>query len=762
MLVAKHHGSTSISLEDVMKGKKGRRTDKVIAKAVGERLTSISAGNRGWVLTGFPTTAAQAKSLEEQGIKFDNLIVVHDEYPEIEIDGGMATEVTPEEEEAYYGGTGYLMEQYEDKVIEVMHVEKLEELCGTVTKMLDFTVDSSVLAQRAEEREDVPRTMIEVSDFIGDDTSLRDWVEEEEEFPDAMIQTSECTDDVTDFIERVGEGGNIEGKQPEQRDILEAKKLSEDTTRIDQEQHSPKHKPAPPRAEARISAEEGAMRKREAKNRIRAKKRASNEAQRLDTPFYMAVANNLPKARVKPPPKTVPSKINERLGSASRSIDDDDDVVLDFGPLVLRSPVSNCLLAAGITEPTGIQEAGMGPIRDGESVILHAMTGSGKTLAFLLPLMQRFSLARPWQIVLALPTRELAVQVARETALLLGGDTMDVELLVDQSMTPNLDQIKASIVVGSAKILERSIRKSRPRVREYVLNSVECLVVDEVDRLVDTLPKHAPPREVEKRKKHARPITALLLKIMDAKPSVQVVACSATIGRPLRRELAHILRRPNVEEGIRVVRDVSQTDNHNLAHSRAVAIPPTIKHYYVPLPNNDFFTKLQALTAAVVKLGPKRPLVFVPPEERVTAVVAHLRRSGTPGAVALHEAMGFASGESQHSAKALLEHDRLTGQFGGDGGEDGGDRVLQPSVLVTSEDSARGLHFDDVDYVFLMKRSKSIDEYVHLAGRTGRGGKEGNVVSLVSNDEVKKLQAWETSLDINIQEMTFASESRVN
>ncbi|CAN0518540.1 unnamed protein product, partial [Scytosiphon promiscuus] len=88
-----------------------------------------------------------------------------------------------------------------------------------------------------------------------------------------------------------------------------------------------------------------------------------------------------------------------------------------------------------ITEPTGIQAAGMGPILAGESVILHAMTGSGKTLTFLLPLMQRwapglFSATAagaeadgPFRVLLALPTRELAVQVAREVVLLSGGLT---------------------------------------------------------------------------------------------------------------------------------------------------------------------------------------------------------------------------------------------------------------------------------------------------------------------------------------------------
>ena len=55
-----------------------------------------------------------------------------------------------------------------------------------------------------------------------------------------------------------------------------------------------------------------------------------------------------------------------------------------------------------------------------------------------------------------------------------------------------------------------------------MLSRVECLVVDEVDRLVDVLSKHAPPQEVEKRKRHARPIVALLERIIETKPDVQV------------------------------------------------------------------------------------------------------------------------------------------------------------------------------------------------------------------------------------------------
>ena len=70
--------------------------------------------------------------------------------------------------------------------------------------------------------------------------------------------------------------------------------------------------------------------------------------------------------------------------------------------------------------------------------------------------------------------------------------------------------------------LDRLVRKSRPAVRAEVLPRVKCIVVDEVDRLVDVLSKHAPPKEVEKRKRHARPIAALLERVLQSSPDAQV------------------------------------------------------------------------------------------------------------------------------------------------------------------------------------------------------------------------------------------------
>lgn len=90
-------------------------------------------------------------------------------------------------------------------------------------------------------------------------------------------------------------------------------------------------------------------------------------------------------------------------------------------------------------------------------------------------------------------------------------------------LSPNFPRTLLVVYLYFADIHKyRVIRKSRPSVRDDVLSRVECIVVDEVDRLIDALPRHASPRDVDRRKRHARPISALLKRVIEAKPGVQV------------------------------------------------------------------------------------------------------------------------------------------------------------------------------------------------------------------------------------------------
>lgn len=93
-----------------------------------------------------------------------------------------------------------------------------------------------------------------------------------------------------------------------------------------------------------------------------------------------------------------------------------DEEVVDlrrpFGDLLLQPAIMDALGQQGINAPTEIQAASSMAIHRGGHTLLHSETGSGKTLAYLLPLVAQLHVSRPNQLLIVVPSRELALQTA--------------------------------------------------------------------------------------------------------------------------------------------------------------------------------------------------------------------------------------------------------------------------------------------------------------------------------------------------------------
>ena len=112
---------------------------------------------------------------------------------------------------------------------------------------------------------------------------------------------------------------------------------------------------------------------------------------------------------------------------------------------------------------------------------------------------------------------------------------------------------------------------------------------------------------------------------------------------------------------------------------------------------------------------------------------ALLNRIGSSGNSHLdsHGANGGGNDTDQSSRNAVVEGNKI-----------------ERELFVVPVSGSRGLHLKDVGVVYILTPPKTMDEYLHMAGRTGREGKAGKVVTLANLDEIKRLQSWQTALGI--------------
>ena len=488
-----------------------------------------------------------------------------------------------------------------------------------------------------------------------------------------------------------------------------------------------------------------------------------------------------------------------------------DATRLSFCGVKFDPPLSTAMEKMGFETPTLIQEASVGPLTLGLSAILHAETGSGKTLCYLLPLLKRLygsdlKINRsPLQALIVVPTKELAVQIAADIVALTSppGEELDTSV-VDLCVTTRrggFQSLQAPIVVGTPfKILD-TIDASEGSLSE--LANVRYLVLDEVDRLLSVAGKYATTAEIRGQKRTQNPCALLLDKMTEGRTadSLQIVAASATVGRPMRRELYKILKgdyddwnqdsMPVLRAKTTVSGDSKGSMEEDARTSRAVSIPKSIDHYIELCDGageslrNKKLAKAKEMFAKRVNEGTcKRALLFVPSLQDVKEVEGILSFWGM-NVKNVQRALGLAT-EKPRAARRGIQEGKARRNGPKNGNEtpwknESADEMIRraalnrigassslvsgssadddhltdeeteaaPELYVTCFSGTRGLHLSDIDIVFILSAPPTMDEYLHMAGRTGRVGKKGSVVTMATVEEMKRLQSWQTPLGLS-------------
>ena len=344
-----------------------------------------------------------------------------------------------------------------------------------------------------------------------------------------------------------------------------------------------------------------------------------------------------------------------------------------FAELGVSRAVIGSLSTSGITTPFAIQRAVIGDAIAGRDVIAKSPTGSGKTLAFGIPLVERIRAEdpRPAALVLA-PTRELATQIVDDLR-----EIAHTRALRVTAVYGGVGLVKQSKDAAASHVLVATPGRLEDLLarRAFTLENVRMLVLDEADRMLDMGFRPAIDR------------------IVAACPRArQTLFFSATLDGEAGRIAERYSRDP-------------ATHQHGPTARRANG---EIEHKFVEVEHEH---RVEAL---VRELEHERDLtlVFVRTKHGADRLVKRLGARGVK-AVAMH---GNKSQRQREQALARFESGAV-------------------DTLVATDVAARGLDVEGISHVINFDPPDDSESYVHRIGRTGRAGRKGIGITLLSPDQ---------------------------
>lgn len=325
----------------------------------------------------------------------------------------------------------------------------------------------------------------------------------------------------------------------------------------------------------------------------------------------------------------------------------------------------------GFKYPTQIQNDTLEYLLDGRDLLGVANTGTGKTGAFLIPIIEQLlSGKKPFQSLVVVPTRELALQVEEEfkslshklglySASFIGGTNVNADVR-------KLNK-RHHLIIGTPGRLMDMVDRGALR-----LNTISNLILDEFDRMLDM----GFVNEIKK-----------MVKLMNNRK--QTMLFSATIDKTQQSLISTLLHNP-VE--VKVSSGTSTSDQ--------------IDQDIIRVPEGG--NKFQLLMDLIQESKIEKAIIFAETKRMVDKVGKQLNRSGV-------------SADVIHGNKSQNYRTKALDKF----------KSGQINILVATDVAARGIDVDNVSHVINYQLPLTFDSYVHRIGRTGRAGKTGKAFTFI-------------------------------
>ena len=367
-----------------------------------------------------------------------------------------------------------------------------------------------------------------------------------------------------------------------------------------------------------------------------------------------------------------------------------------FHDFDLPLPLMRGIHEAGFQYSTPIQAASLPHTLCGHDLVGKAQTGTGKTAAFLVsiisdllrhPIEDERYLGEARAMIMA-PTRELAIQIADDAAMLLKHTDLHVHCLVGGMdygrQLKKLEKFHCDILVGTpGRLLDFANN------RDIYLDQVEILVIDEADRMLDM---------------GFIPQVRRLVRLTPRREDRQTLLYSATFTPEIVR-----LSKSWTHEPVNVEIDAEQ-----------VATDTVEQKIYITTASEKFTLLHNILQADEVD----SVMVFANRRDICRDLHEKLKKKGFSA--------GLLSGDVPQNRRMKTLDAFKSGRL---------------KVMVATDVAGRGIHVDGVSHVVNFTLPEEPEDYVHRIGRTGRAGKTGTSISFACEDDAFLLEPIEKLLE---------------
>lgn len=403
----------------------------------------------------------------------------------------------------------------------------------------------------------------------------------------------------------------------------------------------------------------------------------------------------------------------EELVPMVRSGDPVPEEIIDWTTANLKEEIVRGIFSYGYENPSPIQSKSISPIVSGKDVIAQAQSGTGKTGAFAISTLELIDeTVDCYQAILLSPTRELAIQ-SRD---------------VIQRMGNNMNNLKIKLAVGGGSIAseENDVWRRKKTDSSSSSSGEEQVIVGTPGRVFDM---------INRRIISTKYIKLLILDEADELLSDGFRSQVHQIFTSLNENIQVVLFSATLPESVHEITSKFMRDPVNILMKTEMVTLEGISQFYVAV-NNDV-EKFDVLKDLFEFISSSQCIVYCNSIKRVVDLYQAMTQEDYPVSC-IH------GGQSKEERLASYK------EF-----KSGSSRVL-----ISTNVTSRGIDVQQVSTVINFDIPNDIHNYIHRIGRSGRWGRKGMGINLITRRDVKKIKEIEEYYSTEIKELTDTSLSR--